>query len=261
MQIHGKTVLITGASSGIGAACARAFQGRGANLVLIARSGEKLRDAASPGDLVLPGDLLDAAFRRQAVAAAIARFGGIDVLVNNAGVGLYEPAWRASTAELRHMFELNFFAPLDLIQLAAPHMRAAGRGVIVNVSSIAGRVTLPWFTLYSATKAALGALTRGLRSELRRDGIHCIEVCPGYVRTAFQRNVLSGSPPDALVAGRRFATTAEKCADTIVRAVERESRTVITPLSGRLLLAAQELFPSLVEAQLERMMDRQEARP
>lgn len=261
MQIRGKTVLITGASSGIGAACAREFQRRGANLVLVARSADQLRDAASPGDLVLPGDLLDPGFRKDSIAAAIARFGGIDVLVNNAGVGLYQPAWRASTAELRHMFELNFFAPLDLIQLAAPHMRAAGRGVIVNVSSIAGRVTLPWFTLYSATKAALGALTRGLRSELKRDGIHCVEVCPGYVRTAFQRNVLSGSPPEALVAGRRFATSAENCANAIVRAVERESRTVITPVSGRLLLAAQALFPALVEAQLARMMHRQEARP
>jgi short-subunit dehydrogenase len=261
MQIRGKTVLITGASSGIGAACAREFQRRGANLVLVARSANQLRDAASPGDLVLPGDLVDPGFRKDSIAAAVARFGGIDVLVNNAGVGLYQPAWRASAAELRHMFELNFFAPLDLIQLAAPHMRAAGRGVIVNVSSIAGRVTLPWFTLYSATKAALGALTRGLRSELKRDGIHCVEVCPGYVRTAFQRNVLSGSPPEALVAGRRFATSAENCANAIVRAVERESRTVITPVSGRLLLAAQALFPALVEAQLARMMHRQEARP
>ena len=261
MQIRGKTVLITGASSGIGAACAREFQRRGANLVLVARSANQLRDAASPGDLVLPGDLLDPGFRKDSIAAAVARFGGIDVLVNNAGVGLYQPAWRASAAELRHMFELNFFAPLDLIQLAAPHMRAAGRGVIVNVSSIAGRVTLPWFTLYSATKAALGALTRGLRSELKRDGIHCVEVCPGYVRPAFQRNVLSGSPPEALVAGRRFATSAENCANAIVRAVERESRTVITPVSGRLLLAAQALFPALVEAQLARMMHRQEARP
>lgn len=263
MKVAGSVFLITGASSGIGAELARQLLARGAKVALVARNEANLRQVAAkyPEALVLPADLLDAANRGAVVAQTIAHFGRLDVLVNNAGLGQYAPSWSARPADTRHILELNFIAAVELTQHAVPQMMKQHGGMIVNVASIAGQVTLPWFTLYSATKAALGALTRGLRSELKRDGIHCVEVCPGYVRTAFQRNVLSGSPPEALVAGRRFATSAENCANAIVRAVERESRTVITPVSGRLLLAAQALFPALVEAQLARMMHRQEARP
>ena len=110
-------------------------------------------------------------------------------------MGLYDPAWSAPMADARSLFELNFFVPLALTQLVAPHMRGAASGVIVNVSSIAGRVTLPWLTLYSASKYALCSLTDGLRMELKKDGIHTITVCPGYVKTSFQEHALGGEPP------------------------------------------------------------------
>src|ERR1019366_4580300 len=104
----------------------------------------------------------------------------------NAGVGLYAPAGEATLRQTRAMFELNFFTVLALSQLVIPAMRKQRAGTIVNVSSIAGKVPLPWFTLYSASKYALCALTDGMRMELRGDGIHTITVCPGYVRTDFQ---------------------------------------------------------------------------
>ena len=174
MQIAESVVLITGASQGIGAACAAAFRRRGAKLALIARNQEKLSAVAGSDALVLAGDITDAAFRQEAMERTIQTYGTIDVLINNAGIGLYLPASNAPVAQVRELFELNFFAPLALSQLAIPHMRQRGRGMLVNVSSIAGELTLPWFTLYSTSKHALGSLTTGLRMELERDGIQAM---------------------------------------------------------------------------------------
>lgn len=261
MQLNAKVVLITGASEGIGAACAAAFRSRGARLSLIARSEEKLRLVAKDGDLITAGDLRSSAVRDDFVRRTIDRFGRADILVNNAGVGLYVPASRASLEETRAMFELNVFAPIHLVQLVLGHMRAHRSGMIVNVSSIAGKVTLPWFTLYSASKYALGALSDGLRMELRSEGIHCLTVCPGYVKTGFQRNVLSGHPPDLSGWRARSAITPEKCAAAIVRGVERDARTVVTPRRGWILIALARMFPSLVDRQLERIYLRQVPNP
>src|SRR5437660_12443669 len=108
-----------------------------------------------------------------------------------------------------------------MVQLVAPAMRRQKRGCIVNVGSIAGKITLPWFTLYSVSKYALGSLTDGLRMELKRDGIHAMTVCPGYVDTGFQNHVIHGSPPAAIGARRKFSITADQCAEAIARGVER----------------------------------------
>jgi short-subunit dehydrogenase len=250
MRIDGKVVLITGASEGIGAACAVAFRKRGARLSLMARSPEKLRAAGGPDALVTPGDLTVPEIRQAAVDATLDRFGAIDILINNAGMGLYDPAWSAPLADARRLFELNFFAPLALTQLVAPHMRARASGVIVNVSSVAGRVTLPWLTLYSASKYALCSLTDGLRMELKKDGIHTITVCPNYVKTKFQDHALGGQPPPGIARRKQFAITPEQCAEAIARGVERGARTVMAPRSGWLFVLAERLFPSLVDAQL-----------
>jgi short-subunit dehydrogenase len=250
MRIDGKVVLITGASEGIGAACAAAFGKRGAQLSLIARSEEKLRAAGGAGALVTAGDLTVPEVREAAVAATIERFGRIDMLINNAGMGLYDPAWSTPLADARSLFELNFFVPLALTQLVAPHMRSRGSGVIVNVSSVAGKMTLPWLTLYSASKYALCSLTDGLRMELKKDGIHTIAVCPGYVKTKFQDHALGGGPPPKIARSKQFAITPEQCAEAIARGVERGARTVMAPRSGWLLVLAERLFPALVDAQM-----------
>jgi short-subunit dehydrogenase len=253
MNLRDKVVLITGASEGIGAACVAAFRSRGAKLALAARSRESLERVAGSDGLVLAGDLMDRGARENAIESTVKRYGRLDVLVNNAGVGMYAPAWKAPLEEVRRMFELNLFVALELAQLAVPHMRQQGAGAIVNVSSIAGRVPLAWFTLYSASKFALSAMTAGLRMELRSLGIHCVEVCPGYVKTGFQQHALAGRPPDRLWRMRRFAITADQCAEALVQGVERGRRTVVTPRAGWLLMAARALFPRLVDAQMERI--------
>jgi short-subunit dehydrogenase len=251
MRLDGKVILVTGASEGIGAACAQVFRARGARLSLIARSENKLRQVSTADDLITTGDLRDAAARRELVRRTLSHFGRIDMLVNNAGVGLYAPAWRAPLDQTRDMFELNFMAPLDLIQQVVPDMKSRRSGVIVNIGSIAGKVTLPWFTLYSASKYAIGSLTDGLRMELRSFGIHTMTVCPGYVKTRFQRNVLAGDPPNLSGMRKRWAITPEKCAEDIARGIERSSRTVVTPGTGWVLVALERLMPGIVDRRLE----------
>ncbi|HWC95466.1 MAG TPA: SDR family NAD(P)-dependent oxidoreductase [Candidatus Sulfopaludibacter sp.] len=252
MKLAGKVVVITGASQGIGAACAAEFLRAGARLSLSGRSEERLRQVAGDG-LCTAGDLTDPAVRRLLVDRTLERYGAIDVLINNAGVGLYRPAWETPLEEVRALMELNFFAALGLTQLVVPHMRQRRSGMIVNVGSIASKLTLPWMTIYSASKGALDTLTDGLRMELLRDGVRTMLVCPGYVKTGFQKNVLEGQPPEKVLQGRKMAITPEECAVAIRRGVERNARTVHAPHAGWLLVAAMRLFPSMVERRMAQM--------
>jgi len=253
MRIEGNVVLITGASQGIGAACAAEFARAGASLSLTARSEEGLQKAAPREALVTPGDVTSDSDRRRIVDRTLDRFGKIDILINNAGAGLYLPSWSAPLEEVRWLMELNFFAVLALTDLVVPQMRARRNGMIVNVSSVAGKVPLPWMTLYSASKYALGALTEGLGMELRRHGIRTMTVCPGYVKTRFQENAHGGRVPEAVARTRRFAITAEECARAIRRGVERDARTVVTPWAAWLLVVAMRVAPGLVRAQMAAM--------
>ena len=230
-------MLITGASEGIGAACAAEFAAAGARLSLTARSADGLARAGGADTLITAGDLTLEDTRRQAVDRTLERFGAIDLLINNAGVGLYGPSWSASMEDVRHLMELNFFALLGMIQLVTPHMRNRRSGTIVN----------------SASKYAVTALTEGLRMELRDDGVKTMLACPGYVTTGFQQHVRRGRAPDAVLRARRQAITAEECARAIRRGVERDARTVMAPRSGWILVALARLFPSLVESRMAQM--------
>ncbi len=260
MRISGRVVLITGASEGIGAACVQAFRSRGAEICLTARSADKLRKVTRAGDLVIPADLLTPDAPKTIVDAVLAKHGRLDILINNAGAGLYQPAHTADPALAHQLFDLNLFAPLALVRETAAHMKTRREGTIVNVSSIAGAVPLPWFTIYSASKAALITLTDGLRMELREWGIHCISVLPGYVKTNFQQNIYGGNVPPALGGMRqRMAITPEQCAEAIARGVERDARTVVTPASGWVLVAGWRLFPAIVEQQLRKFLRSQSA--
>ncbi|MBN9659554.1 MAG: SDR family NAD(P)-dependent oxidoreductase [Acidobacteria bacterium] len=252
MKISGQIALITGASSGIGAALVEDLRRLGARLVLTGRSTQRLAAIAQPDDFVMPGDLCDAGFRENLIRRALGHFGRIDILINNAGYGLYAPPTRSPLDDVRNMFELNLFAPLHLIQLTAPLMKERGSGIIVNISSVAGRLTLPWLSMYSASKFALCALSEGLRSELAPAGVQVTLVCPGYVRTNFPENVRGEAMPATLSNPTRFAIAAPECARAIVRGIEKGARTVVTPGSARLLLLAARLFPWQTERFLAR---------
>jgi short-subunit dehydrogenase len=252
-ELQDKVVLLTGASEGIGAALARVLQFRGASLALVARSEQKLKEVARQEDLVVVADLSLQAGRAKAVAETISRFGRIDVLINNAAVGVYDKTIAVPLEPVRKMFEVNFFAPLELCQLAVLHMPHGS--LIVNISSIGGKVILPWATLYSATKYALDALTEGLRVELYPRGIHVLGVYPGHVRTGFQQHILHGRAAEGLSPLRnRLTISAEECARPILRAMERRGRTLVVPRLYWFAVWCARVFPGAVETRLRRML-------
>lgn len=261
MQVRDRVAIVTGASRGIGAAVVRELRQAGARLLLTARDEEALREVAVAGDAMVAGDLTESATRERILAEALERFGRVDLLINNAGVGYYRNSIEAESEEIRALWELNFFAPLELARLVVPRMLAQQRladaeeaGMVVNVSSIAGKVTLPWFTMYSASKYALCSWTEGLRMEYWAKGIRTLAVCPGYVKTEFQANVLTGAPPAPLAASKeRFAITPEACAKAICRGIARNKRTVVTPASNWALVAVARLLPGLLERRLARI--------
>jgi len=178
---------ITGGTPGnFGMAFAEAALDTGDRVVLTSRRPEALATWAQQyGDrvLVMPLELTDAAQVQRAVRAAEEHFGGIDVLVNNAGRGWYGSIEAMDESSMRAMFELNFFAVLSVTRAVLPGMRARGNGWIVNVSSVAGLLAAPGFGYYSATKYAIEAVTDALRAEVAEQGISVLAVEPGAFRT------------------------------------------------------------------------------
>jgi short-subunit dehydrogenase len=182
------SVLITGCSSGIGQAAALALHEAGRTVVATARNPDTLSGLAGRGLRTLALDVTDESSMRAAVDTA----GSIDVLVNNAGYGLYGTVEQLPMAEIRRQFEMNFFGLVRLTQLVLPGMRAAGGGRILNVSSMGGRATLPGGAFYHASKYAVEALSDALRMEVARFGIDVVLIEPGPVRTPWN-DVAAGS--------------------------------------------------------------------
>ncbi len=179
-----QTILITGASSGFGKETVKLFHQKGWNVVATMRTPDG-SFADLDNVLVARLDVTDKASIASAVAAAVQRFGGIDVLVNNAGYGTLGALEAASDTVIRDQFEVNVFGLIEVTRAVLPGMRARRSGVIVNVSSIGGRVTFPYCTLYHATKFAVEGLTESLQYELNPFGIRLKIVEPGGYKTNF----------------------------------------------------------------------------
>lgn len=221
-------VWITGASSGIGEALARAWAQAGARLVLSSRRRDELervrRTCTRPDEhLVLPLDLAQTDTFPAAVARAEAHFGEINVLVNNGGVSQRARALDAAPEVERAIMEVDYFAPVALTKAVLPSMLARRSGHIVVVSSVMGYVGTPGRSSYAAAKHALHGYFDSLRAELWRGGVKVTLVCPGYVRTAVSANALG---PRGEQHGHTDATTqrgisAERCAAAILRGVNR----------------------------------------
>jgi NADP-dependent 3-hydroxy acid dehydrogenase YdfG len=195
-----RVAVITGASSGIGAALARRLGRDGFKLVLAARRAEALRqvcaDSGSDGRAVVT-DVTHRAEVERLRDAAIEAFGGVDVWVNNAGRGINAPVLELTDEQFDQMMAVNVKSALYGMQAIVPHFQERGRGHLINVSSFLGRVPVATYrSAYNAAKAALNALTANLRMDLRRThpGIHVSLVMPGMVTTEFARNAIGGTP-------------------------------------------------------------------
>jgi short-subunit dehydrogenase len=252
LHVDGRTVIVTGASSGIGRETAREFARRRAHVVLASRSRDKLEALAAeladlPGRrLVVPTDVTDRLAVEALVRRTMEEFDGVDVLVNNAGVGLFAPIASGSLDNMRHLFDVNFWGAIHCIQAAVPYMRRQGRGHIVNVSSVAGKVAVPYLGAYSATKFALTAVSGALRSELAGTGIHVSTVYPGLTHTSFQENILREvAVPDPPRYLRSVAPAA--VARRIVQAVRWNLRDTYVTAGDFAAVAAYPLAPALAD--------------
>lgn len=190
-ELQDQVVIVTGASSGIGEATVRRLARGGACVVMSARRAERLEALAREVDpaggrlLAVAGDVTEDADRRRLVDAALARFGRIDALVNNAGFGTRGPVEIVPVEAIRRNFETNVFALIALTQLVLPHMRGRGDGCVVNIGSVAGRIARPLSSIYDSTKHALEAITDGLRGELQPFGVRVTLIRPGFIVTEF----------------------------------------------------------------------------
>jgi dehydrogenase/reductase SDR family member 7B len=192
-----QVVWITGASSGIGAALARAFNREGALLILSARRAERLEALREgldrPDDvLVLPLDVADPSAIDAAAQQALAWRGRIDLLINNAGISQRSLVEETTMHTHRQVMEVNFFGAVQLTSRLLPSMLAAGHGHIVNISSLAGYVSTPLRSAYSASKHALRAYSDSLRAEVSGRGLDVTVICPGYIRTEISKAALTG---------------------------------------------------------------------
>ncbi len=250
--LEGKVAIVTGASSGIGAAAARALASRGAAVALVARDEEKLAElergiSASGGRaLVVRADLSDEASAWEMVERTVRELGSLDILVNNAGLGLSGRVAEVRAEDLRYIFEVNVIGPLGCIQAALGHMDRGGR--IINVSSVVGKRAIPKVGGYCASKSALNALSDALRVEVAERGVTVSSVYPGTTRTAFREN--SRRTKDEKRGWRPRGVTPEKVAEKIARAAERGPRDVYVTLPDRLFVAAVTLLPGLADRAL-----------
>ena len=184
-----KTVLITGASSGFGELIAKKFQSEGWNVVATMRSPQKETELNQLENvLVTELDVTKSNTIDNAIKVATGKFGAIDVLVNNAGLGIAGPMEGISNDEIRNQMDVNLFGPINTMKAILPQMRARKSGTIVNVSSIGGRVAFPYFSIYMASKHALEGLTDSMQYELDPFGIRLKLVEPGMFKTAFGKN-------------------------------------------------------------------------
>jgi short-subunit dehydrogenase len=249
MDPRGRSVIITGASSGIGAAAAHTFAAAGARLILSGRDHPRLEAiAAATGAIAIAGDLTAPGAAAALVEAANAHYGRIDLIIANAGVGLAAPVLATDSDALHTVLATNLMAPLALIQAAAPTMQRQRRGQCILVSSVVGWRALPWAGAYAASKAALDRMSEALRVELADSGIAITLVRPGTTATPFhqRRPGAQAERRERMPAGVAPAIVAH----TLLRAARTEPRVAYVGWRDQLLVLAALLAPRITDRML-----------
>jgi short-subunit dehydrogenase len=258
LELSGKVVVITGASMGIGEAIARIFADGGASVVLLSRDAERA-DAArgrigpSERTLALACDVRNREEIDRVVGLTLHHFQRIDVWINNAGHGILDSVTNVDMAACRETFETNFFGAVEAMQAVIPVMKQQGSGTIINISSVAGHIPVPFHAVYGATKFAMNAIGKAARIELKSSGINVMTVCPGYVRTAFTPNAIKGTEQKRVRPPQVRGISAERVAKAVLRGYLKQEREVVVPWTMHPVIKLYQLFPGLVEWAIMKM--------
>jgi short-subunit dehydrogenase len=246
-DLKDKRILLTGASSGIGQALCQQLADAGARLALVARSEDKLTDvvrtlsARKVEAFAVPGDITRAEDRQRIVDTAVQRFGGLDLLINNAGVASWAHFADSTEEILRQIMEVNFFAPVELIRLAIPMLTDGNQPAVVNVASMCGRRGMPAWPEYSASKFALVGMTEAFRGELARFDIDVLLILPGLTKTGLHSNLLKNEGRAKIDFDKGMPP--EKVAAEIVKAIRNNRTETVIGGDAKGILRFNKFFP------------------
>lgn len=255
-----KVIIITGASGGIGAALARHLSAVGAKVALAARSRERLEAVAADCSdaLVVPTDITDQAACQQLVDQTVNHYGRLDVLVNNAGMSMLARFDEVADLSIyEKLMQINYFGAVYCTHAALPHLKKT-RGLIVGISSLAGKTGVPLRTGYSASKHALQGFFDCLRIELMGTGVDVTMISPGFVDTDIREHSFGadGKPLGYNPLEKHKLMTADECARQIIKAIEERRREVLMGTQGKFLMLGKLLLPKLVDRMAKRRADK-----
>ena len=250
-ELAGARVLVTGASQGIGRALAELAARRGAKVIATARSMNLLNDlgGALRSDALtfvpLQADITKADDRQKMVDTAMEQFGGLDVLINNAGIGATGHFADTTPDVLRSIMETNFFGTVEVTRAFLPVLKNGNKPAIVNISSIVGKRALPARGLYSASKFAMEGWSQAIRAELYKDGIDVLVINPGLTQTNFSKNMLEQKAKIQMDHLRGM--TSEQVAEASLRAIEKGKNNTNLTTRGKMLLLFARFFPRVID--------------
>ena len=250
-EIQGSRAIVTGASSGIGREIALELAGGGAELAVVARREQRLRELAdrihAAGGRVemVVGDVTDPATRQRVIDAAQSHFGGLDILVNNAGVGAVGLLEHADPERIRQLMEVNFFALVEMTRLALPLLKLGTNPIVVNIGSVLGHRGVPFRSAYCASKFAVQGFTESIRAEFSAHKIDVLVVSPGATETEFSDSVLEHKGEPTWI--EPPPVPANEVARRTIRAIRRGRHEIIPYRWGRLLYWMNRLSPRLID--------------
>ena len=248
-NIAGSRMLVTGASQGIGRALVLAALAQGAKVLAAARQQslleELVAEAKNPNLAVVAADVTSPDDRAKMVATAQEKFGGLDLLVNNAGIGATGHFADSDFDNLRRIFEVNFFGLTETTRVFLPMLKLGVKPAIVNISSVVGKRGIPARSHYASSKFAVQGFSEAIRAELAKDGIDVLVVCPGLTQTNFSKNMIEQKAKVQLDHLRGM--TSEQVADATLRAIARGKNETVLTSQGKLLVFMARFFPWVVD--------------